>query len=83
MAGRWRIGYKKILRRHVIALNELQKCFDLQNETDVYSVIDDFIKVCNHNYEIGKFYRFLDKPFSNMKWNNSYDEINRIIDEIF
>ena len=29
---RWRFGYRRILKRHIIALNELQKCLYLTDE---------------------------------------------------
>lgn len=81
--GRWKVGYKKILRRHIIALNELQKCFYLKNESDIYTTIEDFIRICDDNYEIGKFYQFVNKSFKSMEWNKSYDKINEWINELF
>lgn len=32
---RWKLGYKKTLRTHVIALNELQKCLQVNNNVDM------------------------------------------------
>ena len=55
-SGLWKVGYKKTLRKHIIALNELQKCLDSSDIDASCNRINKFIEVCEADQEIGKCY---------------------------
>lgn len=81
---RWKFGYKKTLKKHISALNQLQKC--LQSDDKKISHIKkirNFITVCEENYEIGKFYQFSHKQIDEVTIGKSYQKINKLIDELF
>lgn len=80
---RWKFGYKRTLRRHIIALNELQKCLQSHDEKVVYTVIEKFVEVCNENHEIGKFYNFSNKQIGEIYLGKSNKIVNQLINEIF
>ena len=79
----WRFGYKRILYKHVAALNELQKCLSSSDEKLVKSVIEDFISLCNKNYEIGKFYNFSDKEIGELHIGINSRVVDQIMDGLF
>ena len=66
----WRFGYKRIVYKHVTALNELQKCLLLTDEKSVNAVIRNFIEVCKENSEIDKFYNFSDQEIGELHYRN-------------
>ena len=80
---RWKFGYKKNLKEHIIALNELQKCLQITDEELLYRTIRNFIMLCEKNHEIGKFYSFSDKQIEKVKIVNGYERVNRLINELF
>lgn len=79
----WKLGYKKILRKHIIALNELQRCLHSNDEKMLHSTIESFIVLCEENYEIGKFYKFSNKHPNKFYIGKSYKKVNRLIDRLF
>lgn len=80
---RWKFGYKKILRRHILALNELQKCLLLADEQLVNTVIEKFIALCNQNREIGKFYNFSDKEIGELHIGIDCIVVNQLMNQLF
>lgn len=80
---RWKFGYKKILRRHIVALNELQRCLQLLDEKDAQNTIKQFIVFCDENYEIGKFYNFCNRQINEMNVGKNYKEVNQLINAMF
>lgn len=80
---RWRFGYRRILKRHIIALNELQKCLYLTDEKVLNITIKKFITICEKNNEIGKFYDFSVKQVDELKIGKNYEEINQFTNELF
>ena len=80
---RWKFGYKKTIKKHIIALNELQKCLQLDNKDVVRSTIENFIVLCEKNYEIGKFYNFSIKKLEKVDIGENYKKINLLIDKLF
>lgn len=80
---RWKSGYRKTLYRHIVALNELQKCLLLTDVKSVNTVIEKFVAVCKENYEIGKFYNFSDKVKGELHVGISYIVVNRFMDQLF
>ena len=80
---RWRFGYKRILYKHVTALNELQKCLLLTDEKAVNAVIRNFIEVCKENSEIGKFYNFSIKEIDELHIGINSIVVNRLMDQLF
>ncbi len=80
---RWKFGYKKTLRKHIIALNELQKCLQLTDEQSVNTVIEKFIAMCNENYEIGKFYNFSNKEIGELHVGINSIVVNQLMDKLF
>lgn len=80
---RWKFGYKKTLRRHIIALNELQMCLQSMDGKSVHTVIEKFIAVCNENNEIGKFYNFSNKTICDMYVGKSYNNVNQLLNAMF
>lgn len=80
---RWKLGYKKTLYKHIVALNELQKCLLLTDESIVNTVIEKFIAVCKENSEIGKFYNFSDKVTGELHVGINYIAVNHLINQLF
>lgn len=80
---RWKLGYKKILRKHIIALNDLQKSLFLSDEQSVGKVIEEFIAMCNQNYEIGKFYNFRNKETGRLHIGTNNIIVNQLMDWLF
>lgn len=80
---RWKFGYKKILKTHIIALNELQKCLQLNDEKVSHITIKKFIIICKENYEIGKFYNISDKQIDEVKNGKNCEKVNRLMAELF
>lgn len=80
---RWKIGYKKILKKHIIALNELQQCLQLMDIEKSCIKINEFILICEKNAEIGKFYKFSNKKLNNVESGKNYINVNRLINIIF
>lgn len=80
---RWRFGYKKILRRHLMALNELQKCLQSIDVNVAYIKIKEFVLICKKNYEIGKFYNFTNKQVDEIDIGKSYKNVNQLINKLF
>ena len=79
----WRFGYKRIIYKHVAALNELQKCLLLTDEKSVNAAIGNFITVCKENSEIGKFYNFSDQEISELHIGINSIVVNRLMDRLF
>lgn len=80
---RWQFGYKRNLKKHILALNELQMCLQLKNEKKSHDTIKKFIVMCGENREIGKFYKFSDKQIDEARLGISYDKVERLINELF
>ena len=80
---RWRFGYKRIIYKHVAALNELQKYLLLTDEKAVYAAIENFISVCKENSEIGKFYDFSNKEICDLQVGINSIVVNRLMDQLF
>lgn len=80
---RWKWGYKKILQKHIIALYELQSCLQLRDEHLVYKFIQKFFKICDENYEIGKFYSLYDKNIDGLYIGENDVLINKLMSELF
>lgn len=80
---RWKFGYKKTLRRHIFALNELQKCLLLTDEQSVDNVIEKFIVMCSKNHEIGKFYNFSDKKIGDLHVGANSIVVNQLMNQLF
>ena len=79
----WRFGYKRILYKHVAALNKLQKCLLLTDEKSVNAAIGNFIAVCKENFEIGKFYNFSDQEIGELHIGINSIVVNRLMDQLF
>ena len=83
-SGRWKVGYKKTLRRHIIALNELQKCLDSSDIEVSCSRIKKFIEVCEENHEIGECYpQLTNKRIDEAVTGQKCESVNRLVSEIF
>lgn len=80
---RWKFGYKKTLKKHIAALNQLQKCLQSGDEKVSHTIIKKFILVCEKDYEIGKFYQFSNKQIDEAIIGKNYQKINQLIDELF
>lgn len=80
---RWKLGYKKVLRTHIVELNELQKCLQKNDEKEAKIVVEKFITTCDANYEIGKFYNFSSKQIEKMYVGKSSIIVNQLMDKIF
>jgi len=80
---KWKFGYKKTLRKHIIALNELQQCLFSTNTRTVKSAIENFITMCNENDEIGKFYNFSDKNVSELQVGINSPVVNHLMNQLF
>lgn len=80
--GRWKIGYKKILKHHLNALSMLlDTMFD--EKENINSVIKEFIAVSIKDSQIRKFYPFSDAMISQienetMKWEENPKEFNKV-----
>ena len=46
---RWQFGYKRNLKKHILALNELQKCLKQKDEKQSHDTIKKFIVMCEAN----------------------------------
>ena len=83
-SGRWKVGYKKTLRKHMIALNELQKCLDSSDIEVSCNRIKKFIEVCEANHEIGECYPpFINKKIDGAVIGQKCESVNQLISEIF
>lgn len=80
---RWKFGYKKILRRHILALNELQKCLFLTDKQLINTVIEQFIVICNQEYEIGKFYNFSNIELEELHIGLNSMIVNQLMNQLF
>lgn len=80
---RWKYGYKEILKRHIFALNELQKCLQSADDKIAYAEINNFLKVCDSISEIGKFYNFSYKQVEGLRNGKEYCKVNRLINRLF
>lgn len=80
---RWKFGYKKTLRSHIIALYELQKSLQLTDEQSVRTEIEKFIVMCNENYEIGKFYNLTEKKIGRLYIGVNNIVINQLMAQLF
>ena len=49
----------------------------------VRSTIENFIVLCEKNYEIGKFYNFSMKKLEKVDIGENYKKINLLIDKLF
>lgn len=80
---RWKFGYKRILKRHIIALSQLQKCLKISDKELSCSIINDFFVICEKNSEIAKFYNFSVKKIDELMLGKSYEKINQFMNELF
>lgn len=81
----WKYGYKKTLFNHVVELYKLEQCLSSPN-LDAISSINSFIKFCESNPEIGKFYNFSYCSIVKLEIreeNDSFDKVNKLIKELF
>lgn len=79
----WKCGYKTTLKRHINALNKLQKCLVITNEKEIQTAVDKFIEVCKEDNEIGKLYVFEKYKVQNLQVRKHYENINKMIDDMF
>lgn len=79
----WKFGYKKTVRRHIIALNELQKCLLINDKQLVNAEIEKFIAMCDENYEIGKFYHFSCKEIGELRFGINSIVVNQLMAQLF
>lgn len=82
---RWKFGYKKILKKHIWGLAELQKCLQ-SSDSDAVLIINNFVRLCNSNKEIGKLYFFSDKEDNVLnikKDGKNFNRINKLMDALF
>ena len=74
---------KKTLRKHIMALNELQKCLQSNDVALAHIVLEKFITLCEEDYEIGKCYPFSNKRIGKMYSGENKERVNQLMDEIF
>lgn len=80
---KWEKGYKECLRKHILALNDLQKCLLIANEEVVYHRLENFFEICKQNYEIGKFYDFSHMQVEEISIGEGKDNINLLMELLF
>lgn len=82
---RWKRGYKKVLKKHIWGLAELQTCLQSSN-SDVMLQINNFVKLCNSNKEIGKLYFFSNKEYKELnirRDDKNFNMTNKLMDALF
>lgn len=82
---RWKFGYKKVLKKHIWGLAELQKCLQSSN-SDVVLLINNFVRLCNSNTEIGKLYFFSSKGDNELnirRDGKNFNKTNKLMEALF
>ena len=76
---RWGRKYKRIIRIHNEQLMQIYSV--LAEDADINSVLNDFIKICKNEYEIGKYYK-VEKWKKVAKWEKSNIKNDIVISEM-
>lgn len=81
---RWKSRNKKILRKHIFALNELQKCLHISDIDTSRTVIKKFIEDCGMDYGIDRSCpTFSDAQIDKAVMGEEAKKINQLIKEMF
>ena len=81
---RWKSRNKKILRKHIFALNELQKCLHTSDIDTSRTVIKKFIEDCGMDYGIDRSCpTFSDAQIDKAVMGEEAKKINQLIKEMF
>ena len=81
---RWKSRNKKILRKHIFALNELQKCLHISDIDTSRTVIKKFIEDCGVDYGIDRSCpMFSDAQIEKAVMGEGAKKVNQLIKEMF
>ena len=83
MHRRWKGKYKKTLKKHIYALNELQKCLHTSEIDTSRIAIKKFIEDCESDYKISRYPILLDTKIDEAVMGEDCKKVNHMIKEIF